>query len=81
MNNSKTDHRFELETLFKEKLIAVSERIAEGNNAYIRRKPNVDKLILSRAVTAKDETLTEKFFTHFNRKNIANVIHKVNTET
>jgi TnpA family transposase len=81
MNDATQDHLKSLETLFKEKIQRVSERISEGSNAYIRRKPNVDKLLWSRAVIAKDDSLTEKFFAHFDRKTIVHVLRKVNAET
>jgi TnpA family transposase len=81
MADRKEDHLVELELLFNEKVMAVGECIAEGKNSYVRRKPNADKLLWSRAVTAKDSALTEKFFSHFDRKTIVNVIRKVNAET
>ena len=81
MIDSNDDHLDSLETLFNEKLMMVSGRIAEGNNSYIKRKPNADKLLWSRAVIAKNDALTEKFFSHFDQKSIVNVIRKVNAET
>lgn len=81
MVDTKEDHLDALEKQFSEKVIAVGERIAEGNNSYIKRNPNSDKLLWSRAVIAKDEILTEKFFAHFDRRSIVNVIRKVNVET
>ncbi|KKL83938.1 hypothetical protein LCGC14_1969730, partial [marine sediment metagenome] len=57
------------------------QRIAEGKNVYIKRKPNSASLLWSRAVTPKDDVLTERFFSHFNRKTIANVIRIVDSET
>jgi TnpA family transposase len=81
MVDTKEDHLDSLETLFNDKMSMVSMRIAEGNNSFIRRKPNADKLLWSRAVIAKDNALTDKFFAHFDRKTIANVIRKVDAET
>lgn len=81
MIDIKEDHLNSLETLINEKMSMVSVRIAEGNNSFIRRKPNADKLLWSRAVIAKDNALTDKFFAHFDRKTIANVIRKVDVET
>ncbi len=81
MIDTQEDHLKSLETLFCEKISMVSARIAEGNNSFIRRKHNADKLLWSRAVIAKDNTLTDKFFAHFDRKTIVNVIRKVDAET
>jgi TnpA family transposase len=81
MIDSTEAHLDSLESMLDEKIIKVSDRIAEGNNAYIRRKPNADKLLWSRAVIARDDVLTEKFFSHFVQKSIVNVIRKVNLET
>jgi len=81
MVDSKNDHLNELETIFKNKLILVGKRINDGSNSYITRKNNVNKLLWSRAVIAKDDILTEKFFARFSRKTIINVIRKVHIET
>jgi len=80
-DNNSEEHLDSLESLFDKKLAKVGQRIGAGNNAYIRRQPNVDKLLWSRAVVAKDSVLTDKFFSHFDRKTIVNVIRKVHAAT
>jgi TnpA family transposase len=81
MTDRNKEHLASLELLFNEKLDKVGRRIGAGNNSYIRSQPNADKLLWSRAVTAKDSVLTDKFFAHFDRKTIVNVIRKVHVET
>jgi TnpA family transposase len=81
MTESSEAHLTSLESLFNEKLDDVGQRISAGNNSYIRRQPNADKLLWSRAVIAKDSVVTDKFFAHFDRKTIVNVIRKVHAET
>lgn len=81
MADSSEEHLDSLESLFDEKLLKVGQRIGTGSNPYIRRQPNADKLLWSRAVTAKDSVLTDKFFSHFDRKTIVNVIRKVHAAT
>jgi len=75
------DHLMSLENLFRDKITSVGGKIIEGKNSYIKRKQNSDKLLWSKAVTAKDDLLTEKFFSHFDRKTIVNVIRRVDKET
>jgi TnpA family transposase len=81
MTRGSDAHLASLESLFNAKLNYVGRRISAGSNSYIRRQPNADKLLWSRAVIAKDSVLTDKFFAHFDRKTIVNVIRKVHTET
>lgn len=57
MTDKKDHHLGMLETRFNDKMVASAERISEGNNSYVRRKPNADKLLWSRAVAAKDDTM------------------------
>ncbi|NQY35632.1 MAG: Tn3 family transposase [Alteromonadaceae bacterium] len=81
MNQSCDDHLSELKEILNEKLFTVGMRISEGKNSFIKRKSNSDKLRWTKAVSPKDDVLTEKFFAHFNRKTIVNVLRKVNDET
>jgi len=81
MTDSNKEHLASLESLFNEKLDKVGRRISAGNNSDIRRQPNADKLLWSRAVIAKNSVLTDKFFAHFDRKTIVNVIRKVHAAT
>ena len=62
MINSKHEHLEQLKALLQDKIGSVSSRVCDGTNSYIRRKPNEDKLLWTRAVEAKDTVLTEKFF-------------------
>ncbi|MBL4607358.1 MAG: DUF4158 domain-containing protein [Pseudomonadales bacterium] len=70
MIDTKEDNLTSLEKKFNERIMAVGHRISEGGNAYIKLKPNTDKLLWSRAVVAKDEALTERFFSRFIQKSI-----------
>lgn len=81
MMNSKHEHLAQLKRLLQDKIVSVSSRICDGTNSYIRRKPNEDKLLWTRAVEAKDTALTEKFFSRFDQKTIVNVLRHVNAET
>ena len=81
MNQSCEDHLSELKKVLNEKLSTVGIRISDGKNSFIKRKSNLDKLRWTKAVSPKDDVLTEKFFSHFNRKTIVNVLRKVNDET
>lgn len=81
MSQPAEDYLITLKKMFNEKIEAVSQRIEEGNNPYIKRKPNAEKLLWSKAVTPKDEVLTERFFAHFDRQTIVRVLRKVNEET
>ena len=81
MMQSSGDYLATLKDTLSEKIASVGQRIAAGKNTYIKRKPNSDTLLWSRAVTPKDHTLTERFFAHFDRKTIVNVVRKVNEET
>jgi len=81
MSQSAEDYLITLKKMFNEKMEAVSQRIEEGDNPYIKRKPNAEKLLWSKAVTPKDEVLTERFFAHFDRQTIVRVLRKVNEET
>lgn len=71
----------EMERMLNDKIAVVGQRIANGNNTYVKRKPNTDKLLWSTAVSRKDDALTERFFAHFDRKTIVSVLRKVNEET
>ncbi|RLA55561.1 MAG: hypothetical protein DRQ98_04715, partial [Gammaproteobacteria bacterium] len=75
------DYLATLKDTLGEKNASVGQRIAAGKNTYIKRKPNSDTLLWSRAVTPKDHTLTERFFAHFDRETIVNVVREVNEET
>jgi TnpA family transposase len=81
MGDNSGEHLDSLESLFDEKLAKVGQRIGASNNTYIHRQANVDKLLWSRAVVAKDSALTDKFFSLFDRKTIVNVIRKVHAAT
>ena len=59
----------------------VGSRILEGKNNYIGKNQRSDKVKWSRAVSAKNTQLTEKFFSHFDTKTIVHVLRKVNQET
>ncbi|MBL4607360.1 MAG: Tn3 family transposase [Pseudomonadales bacterium] len=81
MSQSSEEYFGSLKTLISEKIASVSQRIIEGQNSFIKRKAKSNKLLWSKAVTPKDEELTERFFSNFDRKTIVNVIRKVNEET
>ncbi len=81
MTESPDDYFSELEIQFNERMHAVGQRISEGKNTYIKRKSQSDSLLWSKAVTPKNDVLTENFFANFDRKTIVNILRKVNTET
>ena len=87
MTQSRGDHLATLKKTLSEKIASVGQRIAVGQNAYIKRKRkrkrkrNSDNLLWSRAATPKDPALTERFFAHFDRKTIVNVVRKADAET
>ena len=66
------DHLMCLEKTLENQLTLVGQRISKGKNTYIKREGDSDKLRWSKAVIAKDNELTEKFFVHFNRESIVN---------
>lgn len=81
MMEPKQDHSAHLKALLLDKIESVGARISDGTNSYIRRKPNEDKLLWTRAVEAKNSALTEKFFSKFDQKTIVNVLRHVDAET
>jgi TnpA family transposase len=81
MTKSQHEHLDQLKALLQDKINSVSNRISDGANSYIRRKPDEDKLLWTRAVEAKDSVLTEKFFSKFDQKTIVNVLRHVDAET
>ncbi len=81
LNRPVDEHLGELETMLNDKLVAVGQRILEGKNNYVKRKPNSELLMWSRAVKAKNENITERFFNKFDRKSIVHVLRKVSEET
>jgi TnpA family transposase len=81
LNRPVDDHLGELETILNDKLVAVGQRILEGKNNYVKRKSNSELLMWSRAVKAKNENVTERFFNKFDRKSIIHVLRKVSEET
>ena len=81
MTESKHEHLEQLKSLMLDKIEIAGARISDGTNSFIRRKPNEDKLLWARAVEAKDNVLTEKFFSKFDQKTIVNVLRHVDTET
>ena len=81
LTKPKKEHLEQLKSLFEDKIQSVSSRISDGTNSYIRRKPNADKLLWTRAVEAKSGSLTEKFFSKFDQKTIVNVLRHVDAET
>ena len=71
----------EFRQIFNTQMRRVGKRIEEGKNTYVKKRKKSDRLRWSKAVTAKDSKLTERFFAHFDSQTIVNVIRKVNQET
>lgn len=70
-----------LKTQLETRIHQVGSRILEGKNSYIGKRQRSDKLKWSRAVSAKNIKLTERFFSHFDTQTIVHVLRKVNQET
>lgn len=70
-----------LKTQLETRIHEVGNRILEGKNGYIGKRQRSDKIKWSRAVSAKNIKLTERFFSHFDTQTIVQVLRKVNHET
>jgi len=81
LNRPADEYLGELETALNERLEQVGQRILEGKNSYVKRKPNSELLMWSRAVKGKNEQTTERFFNKFDRKSVVHILRRVYDET